>query len=241
MPITLPMLSSFQHDDWPSYVRVKKSPRAKRLSLRLDTKERVFYLVLPKGVSMGRAKAFADKHDEWMRERLEALPALTPFADEQGFPLLGTWRTIEVTKHDKKRTVIELEDRKLKVLTHLDDPSPRIQRFLKEYAKEIMAPIAQEKALKIDKLISNLQVRDTKSRWGSCSHDGKMSLSWRLILAPHEAMDYVIAHEVAHLRHLDHSKKFWALCEELSDDYEEGRYWMRNHGQELMSYGLIKS
>jgi predicted metal-dependent hydrolase len=112
-----------------------------------------------------------------------------------------------------------------------------LTRFLRNMAKDTMTALAHEKAQEIGETLNNLSVRDTKTRWGSCSEDGSISLSWRLIFAPYEAMDYVIAHEVAHLRHLDHSRKFWTLCRELSDDYVEGKYWMDNHGHELMAYG----
>ncbi len=225
-------------DEWPSHIRVKQSPRAKRLALRLDTKARVFHLVIPKGVSLKRAKNFADKYEGWMRDKLSALPSITPFEHGQSIPVLGRMREIDILHHNQRGTTIDLEEQALIVRTNLDDPTSRIRRFLTDYAQEIMEPLTLEKAQHIGKHVESVTVRDTKSRWGSCSHDAKISLSWRLILAPYEAMDYVIAHEVAHLQHLDHSKAFWACCASLCDDYEEGKYWMRHHGQELMSYGL---
>ncbi len=83
-----------------------------------------------------------------------------------------------------------------------------------------------------------LKVKDMKSRWGSCAVSGEISLSWRLIFAPIVAVDYVIAHEVAHLVHHNHSPSFWTLCRELSRDFDEGTRWMKHHGSELMVYGL---
>jgi hypothetical protein len=79
-------------------------------------------------------------------------------------------------------------------------------------------------------------VREKKSRWGSCSSDDHLSYSWRLIFAPPAALDYVVAHEVAHLVHMNHSKAFWNLCRSLSHDFVNGQYWMKNHGHELMRY-----
>lgn len=83
-----------------------------------------------------------------------------------------------------------------------------------------------------------LKIKDMKSRWGSCATSGEISLSWRLVFAPMAAIDYVIAHEVAHLVHHNHSAAFWALCRELSVDFDEGSRWMKRHGSELMVYGL---
>lgn len=223
--------------DFPSYINIKHSMRARRVALRLDTKARRFDLIVPKWMSLRAAQDFALNNDRWMKEKLAELPSGKPFADGEEIPVLGKLRRVTIERHDKKKTEIFLEDSFLRVRTHMNDPSVRIQRYLKNMALEVMSELVHAKAAQIGKKVFDVQIRDTKSRWGSCSTDKRIMLSWRLVLAPYEAMDYVIAHEVAHLRHMDHSRKFWALCAELSDDYEEGKYWMRNHAQELMAFG----
>ena len=110
------------------------------------------------------------------------------------------------------------------------------KRYLKKLVKDEISILAHEKATKIDQTINKIHVRDTKTRWGSCSEDGNLNFSWRLIFAPYESLDYVVGHEVAHLEHLDHSKAFWSVCRKLSDDFVEGKYWMQAHGSELMRY-----
>ena len=122
-------------------------------------------------------------------------------------------------------------------MKNLRKQATKIKRFLMRLAKEELSELIHKKAARVGKKVVAVQIRDTKSRWGSCSEDRKISLSWRLILAPPMAMDYVVAHEVAHLVHLDHSTKFWNVCRQLSKDYIEGKYWMQNHGHELMRYG----
>lgn len=222
----------------PSHIKVKHSKRAKRVALRLDPIERVFTLVVPKGMSMRRAQAFAEGHESWMQEKLKALPPKVAFSNGTIIPVLG--RRTEIRIHhepDLHVTKIALEDGVLHVRTNKDDPSSRISRFLKSLIKDELQVLAKEKSEQIDKSIASISVRDTKSRWGSCSSDDTLSFSWRLVFAPPEAFDYVVAHEVAHLRHLDHSKAFWSLCRDLSDNYVEGKYWMDNHGNELMRYG----
>jgi predicted metal-dependent hydrolase len=225
-------------EDLPSYVKVKKSPRAKRLALRLSPKERVFHLVVPRGMSLSRATAFAEEHDRWMKERLRDLPRAVRYKTGAVIPIMGRCRTLKIIySKNLKTTEILLKHNELLVFTNLEDPTPRILRFFKKLAKDELTKLSIEKAKRINKKVRNVSVRDTKSRWGSCSQDGRLSYSWRLIFAPSAAFDYVVAHEVAHLKHLDHGDNFWALCRRLSDEYLDGHFWMQNNGQELMRYG----
>lgn len=225
--------------DFPNdFIRIKHSKRARRLALRLDAKERVINLVVPKGVSMRKAQDFARYHGEWIDNVMRELPPLIPFEQDRVIPILGADRKIQIFQDEsRKSTQIELLNDALVVRTNKDNPSSRITRYLKNLARETITEMAEAKAVDINKPIKSISIRDTKSRWGSCSDDGKLSFSWRLIFAPSMAMDYVVAHEVAHRIYMDHSKKFWALCRDLSIDYVEGEYWMRNHGHELMRYG----
>ncbi len=190
---------------------------------------------------MKQAYDFADQYQDWMQARMDALPQPVSFQHGVALSLNGQEITLNL-KLDltRKNTSISLKNNELIVLSNKHDPSVRIMRWLKTYAKDVLQKKSQEKALSISKNIEKVSVRDTKSRWGSCSSDKTLSYSWRLIFAPPEALDYVVAHEVAHLKHLNHSKAFWNLCRELSDDFINGQFWMRNHGHELMKYGAIK-
>lgn len=219
-------------------LRIKHSTRARRLALRLDPKERVINLVVPKGVSLKKAHDFARYHETWIAKAMMELPPVLPFENDRVIPILGINRTIRIIHSPSAKTTdIQLTQTELIITTNKDDPAARIERFLKNLVKDEITEIAKAKALDIGKPIRAISVRDTKSRWGSCSEDGKLSFSWRLIFAPSLALDYVVAHEVAHLVHLDHSQRFWNLCRNLSIDFVEGEYWMRNHGHELMRYG----
>ena len=222
----------------PHHITIKHSKRAKRVALRLDPIERVFHLVVPKGMSERRALAFAEGHESWMQEKLADLAPKVLFEDGVIVPILGVRTEIRIHREaDLKVTKVTLEDGVLHVRTNKDDPSSRIVRFLKAFAKEELEILSREKAARIKKKITSVSVRDTKSRWGSCSSDNNLSYLWRLVFASPEAFDYVVAHEVAHLKHLNHSVRFWDLCEELSENYKEGKYWMSAHGSELMRYG----
>ncbi len=222
-------------------VTVKRSTRAKRVALRLDPVERVINLVVPKKMSLKKAYIFASAHEDWVIKTLENLAPPIAFADGAVIPVFGDSILINIEHNSElKRTTIKQSDDILLVKTYMDDPTNRITAHLKKLAHKGLADMASEKAAIIGKHISSISVRDTKSRWGSCSQDGKISFSWRLIFAPYNAIDYVVAHEVAHLMYMDHSKEFWAQCRELSTNFVEGKYWMKNHGNELMRYGNTK-
>lgn len=234
----MPLLFSGRKDSGNLPVTVRVSPRARRVALRLDPASRAVHLIVPRRMSLARAMDFARRHEAWIHKSLAALPETVPFCDGQILPVLGQMRRIGVScDSGLKSTNIALKENEIIVRTNLEDVQARIRRFLVRLAREHLEILSQEKALSSGKKIKKLSVRDTRSRWGSCSPDGAISFSWRLIFAPPEAMDYVVAHEVAHLVHMNHGKAFWALCESLSTDFSAGRRWMRLHGQELMRYG----
>jgi hypothetical protein len=220
------------------YLELNISKKAKRIALRLDTTRRVMKLVVPERFNMKKARAFALEHQGWIKAKVEELPAPVRFTSGSIIPVLGQDRVLNI-EYDKtvKITTIELTAHAINVCTNQSDPTNRIIRFLKREARLTLGNLAREKAMMIDKQIRSIQIRDTKTRWGSCGPDGTISFSWRLIFAPWLAMDYVVAHEIAHLVHMNHGKSFWTLCEKLSDGYHEGKAWMKHNGNELMRYG----
>ncbi|MDB5490712.1 MAG: hypothetical protein JWO78_561 [Micavibrio sp.] len=219
-------------------LRMRVSARAKRLALRLDAKTGLIYLVMPKRASLKSALAFARQYEDWIEKHAAREPDAIPFVDGAVICILGQDRTIRVEHNpDIRRTTITLADQALIVVTNQDDPSLRIARYLKTLARSEITRIAHEKAAVINKPINAISIRDTSTRWGSCSQEGNLSFSWRLILAPLPALDYVVAHEVAHLIHMNHKTRFWALCEKLSADFAGGHGWMKKHGHNLMRYG----
>ncbi|MDH5723743.1 MAG: M48 family metallopeptidase [Alphaproteobacteria bacterium] len=219
---------------------IKRSKRAKRVALRLDPVERAVNLVVPEKMPLKKAYYFAKNHEDWIRETLDNLAPPIPFIDGAMIPVFGRIMTLRIS-YDKSllRNSISTHNHVIDVKTPSMTPEIPITRYLKKQAGLRLETLAKEKAAHIGENIASVSVRDTRTRWGSCSHENKISFSWRLIFAPIEASDYVVAHEVAHLKHLDHSKAFWNLCRELSSDYINGRYWMQNHGNDLMRYGAV--
>ncbi len=219
-------------------IEISVNKRAKRLYLKLDYKRKIVRLVVPPNISAKRAREFVFDNEKWIRDKISELPKNIDFTNGQKIPIFGKELIINIDfDSSHKRTSINLCDKYINVYTNKDDPSNRIARFLKEHAKQGLTKLAKEKAFASGKIIKSIQLRDTKSRWGSCSNDGRINFSWRLIFAPYEAMDYVVAHEVAHLTYMNHSKSFWKLCEDLSCDYMYGKTWMQKNGNILMRYG----
>lgn len=220
------------------HLDVRVSPRARRMALRLDTHKRRVCLVVPKRASLKNAYLFAYEHREWIETKVREIPQGIALSHGAIIPILGRDVTILIDRQPQYRvTDITLGETTLLVKTKLEDIEPRILRYLKKLAGEEFRKIADAKAAQIGKTIVNLSLRDMKTRWGSCSTDGRMALSWRLIFAPYAAYEYVISHEVAHLMHPNHGARFWKLCEELSTDFSTGHGWMKVHGTQLMRFG----
>lgn len=231
-------LQTYPFADISPHLHLKINPRAKNMALRVDVKGRKVNLVLPKRASMRGAYTFALDHKYWIRRKIEELPRSIPFAHGTILSILGEDTEIIVSvDFTLKRTSINLKNNKLLVSTNKQDPSLRIKRFIINHALESLYALAHEKAAMADKSIQSVTVKDTSTRWGSCSHDGKLCFSWRLIFAPLDAFDYVVAHEVAHLTHMNHSPAFWNHCTDLCADYSGGKSWMKRHSGDLVRYG----
>ena len=149
-------------------------------------------------------------------------------------PVLGNWYRI---RHVGGRGVVQLEGDEIHVPGEAAFVARRLREWLKAWLKKEIVVLAATKAKALGVQFKKIALRDTRSRWGSCSHDGNLSFSWRLIFAPREVMAYVVCHEVAHLKHLDHSDRFWAAVERLDATHLTQRQWLRTHGPSLYSYG----
>ncbi|MEO0392994.1 MAG: M48 family metallopeptidase [Pseudomonadota bacterium] len=159
--------------------------------------------------------------------------ALTPGTQ---LPIDGVPRDITAT--GQLRGLPVLTATTLDVPGEVEHIARRVTEFCKKRARATILPLAETKAASILTRVKRVSIRDTTSRWGSCTDDGCLSFSWRLILAPPPVLDYVVAHEVAHLRYMDHSDQFWALNAQLTlADMAEQRAWLRRHGHSLFRYG----
>ena len=216
-------------------VELTHSVRAHRLSLRLDPMRGVVRLVVPAAVSARDAERFLMRHRDWVTARLAEMPGRMPFAPGQEVPFLGQPHRIRHAGSISARTV--RADGEIIVGGAPEHVSRRVTDCLRKEASREVAARARLKAALIGAVVTGVTVRDTATRWGSCSRAGRLSFSWRLIMAPEPVLDYVVAHEVAHLRQMNHGPAFWALCRSLAADADGSRAWLKRNGAQLLRYG----
>jgi len=215
-------------------VRLRASDRAKRVLIRVDALGSV-ELVLPRGVSRREGEAFLRSRWQWVEKQLGDLPPQVPFTHGHTIPVLGSARVIWNEPASRGRP--RLDDGRLIVPGPASEVANRVRRCLVGTARDHVERECRRMAAAVGRPVTRISVRDTRSRWGSCSAKGALSFSWRLVLAPAAVMDYVIAHEVAHLVELNHSDRFWRVVADLSPDYRRHRLWLRRNGANLYRYG----
>ncbi len=228
-------LKILELDGEPVPLAVKRHARARRLTLRLDPASGRFHLVLPRGVPLREGLDFARRRSTWILHQLGSLPPRVPFADGAVIPLLGRPHRIE--HRPTARGAVWREAEALCVAGSAEHLPRRVGDYLKKEARAELGDRARQKSRRVGRRIARVSLRDTQSRWGSCSRDGRINFSWRLILAPESVLDYVVAHEVAHLIHMDHSREFWRLVDRLTADVPKSKAWLRRHGAGLLRYG----
>lgn len=214
---------------------IRRNPRARRIILRVDKQNDGLVLTVPNGVSVGEARAFLDQNRDWAARCLGGLPARVPFAAGAMVPYLGE---PHVVRHAPELTGGVWRDRgQLIVCGNAAHLPRRLTDWLKQEARRELAAAARRHAAALERPVGRVTVRDTRTRWGSCSRTGNLSFSWRLILAPHWVLDYVAAHEVVHLAIRNHSKQFWARLRRLCPATDRAEAWLREHGGGLHRYG----
>jgi len=225
-------------DSAPSLVpriSVRVHPRAVRLTLRVDPALGGFVVTTPPGLRDADIRAFVARHADWIASRLARLPRPLPFRDGVLVPLAGVDH--RVRRVPGLRGGSKVEDGELLVGGGEEHLPRRVRDFLVERAREAIGRRAWDKAALIDARPKRITLRDPRSRWGSCAADGRLSFSWRLVMAPDRILDYVVAHEVAHLREMNHSPRFWSLCRGLTADAAEARAWLKAEGATLLARG----
>ncbi|QQP90219.1 M48 family metallopeptidase [Skermanella sp. TT6] len=216
-------------------LELRESARATRLTLRVDPGRDVIQVVVPVGVSEAEAARFVGRHAEWVRGRLAAMPPRRPFAEGSVVPVLGTDHVIRHAAGYRGAT--HRASGEIRVGGEPEFIARRVRDFLMQEARTELARRSRAKAATIGKRVAAVTVRDTRSRWGSCASSGRLSFSWRLILTPEEVFDYVVAHEVAHLREMNHGSRFWALVATLTPEVEAPRAWLKANGASLLRFG----
>ncbi|MBA84675.1 M48 family metallopeptidase [Thalassobius sp. S69A] len=216
----------------PISVHLRRSARARRISLRVSGLDGRVVMTLPHGVQEAEALEFAHEKADWIRGHLGRQPDLIPVAPGVEIPVEGQMRRLEMVPG---RRVVLQEDR-LGLPGQAERAAPRVQGWLRELARDRLAAASDHFAARLGRDYTGLTIRDTRSRWGSCSSQGRLMYSWRLIMAPPEILSYVAAHEVAHLAEMNHSQAFWDTVARIHGPHETARKWLRDQGSYLHRY-----
>ncbi|GAA5104564.1 SprT family zinc-dependent metalloprotease [Bartonella jaculi] len=222
-------------------LRVREHKHARRLTLRIDASNQEICVTTPPAISRCSVQDFIEKHRSWIEDRLSRVQ----FSHENSYlkegitiPILGIAHTI---RHKAGRGITEIvagdvgQEPQIIVYGQLEHLPRRVADVLKKQAALIITPLVGHYAHKVERKVKSICYKDTKSRWGSCSIRGRLSFSWRLVMAPKEIVEYVVAHEVAHLIEMNHGPKFWALCEKLCPDSKTYRAWLKENGHMLQA------
>jgi predicted metal-dependent hydrolase len=221
-------------DDVTVAVTVKRSFRSRRMRIRIHPRYGVV-LSLPIGIPLDTGMAFMEREKDWVLDRLDSLPAQIPFADGAEIPVLGVPRLLR--HRPEARGAVWIENDEIHVAGEPQHVSRRVRDWLRLRARSEFEQRVFPLAERIGVRPKRISLRDTISRWGSCSASGSLSFSWRLVMAPEFVLDYVSAHEVAHLRVHDHSERFWDLVDTLCTEKDRARLWLKRYGGGLHRYG----
>jgi predicted metal-dependent hydrolase len=215
-------------------VQVRRSARARRIILKVDPIDGAV-LVLPPKAPLATALDLLARNGPWLDQRMAARPQPKPFVPGAEIPLGGTPHRLVHTP--QARRGVWLEEGIVNVSGAPDHFARRVGAFLKAEAGRRLKPLAFELSAHLGKTPARITIREVRSRWGSCSSRGDLSFSWRLVLAPDWIMRHVVAHEVAHLLHHDHSPRFWDQVQALDPNTPAAKRWLKTHGPSLFLYG----
>jgi len=216
--------------DPPIALDIKPSARARRLSLRVSRLDGRVTLTLPHGASRRHALAFVEDKADWIRRHLADRPDLERPMPGTVLPFRGTDHRVTTGPGRSVR----LEIGAIEVPHRDPERTPaRLMAFLKTEARTALAQAVDHHAAVLGVTPAKLTLRDTRSRWGSCSERGDLMFSWRLVMAPPEVLDYVAAHEVAHLVEMNHSRAFWTTVARTCPGYETPRRWLKQNAEAL--------
>ncbi len=212
----------------------RRSTRARRISLRFDVASGGVVLTLPPRASRAAGQRLLDSSADWIAARAGRLPAPIVLADGAWVPVHGVPRRIVATG---PRGVTALDGATLLVPGDPAFLARRVTDWLRAEARRTLEPLARARVAQLDRTVARVVLRDTRTRWGSCTAAGTLMFSWRLVMAPPWVQDYVVSHEAAHRVHMDHSPRFWAVLDGLCPARAAAEAWLAGEGVGLLRVG----
>ena len=229
-----PLSATVYYEGRPIELRIECNARAKRMRLKVGRSSRQVVLVLPRASFMKKGMMFAQSRAAWIVAQLALLPEKQVFRDGMSFSFLGRESVVHHSPQAKRG--VWFDQNVIWVSGRPEHLARRVCDFIKKEFSVYALQKSRQMAERIQMRVQKVTVRDTTSRWGSCSRTAHLSFSWRLALAPLFVADYVIAHEVAHLRHMNHSAAFWQTVGELAPDYRQAEKWLKQNTAYLYSF-----
>ena len=215
-------------------VRIIRRKGVRRFTLRVCQLTGKISITVPVRSSICSAKNFLLENSGWVKDQLRRILPKYKVSIGTRIPVEGIDRKIVVRETSEDKHL--LGSWKLFLNCDTTEVGCRTNDFLLEHAAKIMTPIIEKNAKNIGEKIKSIRFKDTKSRWGSCSSEGSLMINWRLIMAPPSVYRYVIIHEVSHLKHMNHSIKFWELVRSLHPFYCKDRLWLKSNGRQLKRF-----
>jgi hypothetical protein len=222
-------------------IRLRRHRRARRYTLRIHPTDREAILTMPPRGTLVEAKDFAQLHGGWIAARLGRLPKAAPFVTGTVVPLRGVPHRIVHRAGERGTVWTEIRDSGEKIICvagGMEHTERRVLDYLKREARKDLQKASLAYAGELGVRVKRVSIRDQSSRWGSCTSAGSVSFSWRLILAPPFVLDYLAAHEVAHLVEMNHSARFWRVVARICPSAERAKSWLDTHGNDLHRYGI---
>lgn len=214
-----------------------RSTRAKHISLRIAPAKNVLIITLPWHTPLASAIKFLKGKKEWVLENIKEYPQVR-LAAGVTIPVLGKEYII---RRKGERGITTIDIRRMEITVHCapEFTERRVRDFLRKRLHERCVKRSHAMAERIDKKVRRVTITKAQSNWGSCDGKARVSFSWLLVFAPTEILEYIIAHEVAHLKEMNHGPKFWALVKELCPGMNSAQRWLKEHGHTLHQYDEI--
>lgn len=226
--------------------RIRKSKKAKHINIMV--KVDVIEVVAPAGIADKKIISLVESKREWIFHTVERLKLLNPRTDTKrdllsgvNLSFKGQNYSLQIAEHEGRLTRVNLESKGFVVSVNKDLPlqqrqdevRAKLEQWYKNQAKELIFTLLEQNRPKLGVQYNEVRIKDQKTRWGSCSGLGNLNFNWRLVMAPVHVVEYVVVHELCHLKQMNHSREFWQLVARLIPDYADRRKWLKQHGAEL--------
>ena len=225
------MRKIFLEDEPDLEIFLRKNSNSRRITLRISALDGKITITGPNYLDFAEFKKFAESKKSWLKSKRKSFEPPIFISEGIEIPVAGTHTKILFSDVREPKEVGGI------LFVSKEKPvSTQVKKYLKEIGRIHLTYICKEFAERLESKVHKITLRDTRSRWGSCSNDAKLMFSWRLIMAPEDVLAYVAAHEVAHLKHMNHSKDFWKTVEYLFGSYKKERAWLKQNGPSLHRY-----